>query len=1343
MKTRNFISKMNLIIATVTMMVLLTSQFAVSQDWYNTSWQYRRLVNVPNPGATTLTDYQVKINLISPAFDFNNAKADGSDIRLTASDGVTLIPYWIEEWDFDTQATIWVRVPSISTTGTTVYLYYNNPAANSISDANTVFDFYDGFDGTALNTNKWTVANGNISQASVSGGLLTLTATSAFIRILATSSFGMNYMGETYARHPNQGIQDKIAEYGFADEAWNTVRIVDDFKLGTTYWQKQSKIAGPTDIFLNMAQTADQNWHIFHTYRQSPNIAGFQIDNHPVETVTTGSGDQSVPTGNLPPFLMSFGDGNQIIVDWTRVRKWVGSDPATTVGPEKTNCPDTPVASATAQPTCTVATGTITVTSPTGTGITYSINEGPYQSSPVFSGLIPGIYYVKAKNSVPCISPPSSAITINPQPLTPDQPTASVTQPICAVPTGTITVTSPIGSGMTYSIGGPYQSSLEFSGLNPGLYYLTAKNSDGCISPTASVTVDAVTGAPEAPTATVTQPDCNLSTGEITITAPLAEGMEYSKDGINYSTNKIFSGLIPGSYNLTAKNAAGCISPITNVIINSPPSNNLDSWYNADWPYRRAFSVTNPGGTALTDYQLLITLSNSFEFSKTKTDGSDIRFTSNDGKTALPYWIETWNPSGQQATIWVKVPSIPIAGTSIFLYYGNPTPTIDLPIPVEVPPTGPFTRAVGNPIIPSGAGNNTSLLAENIVYDPVTNHYWMCLANYSQAAISLCYSDNPTNPGAWVWSGNVITSFTSFYSGAPHLLKNGSTWYLFYADRPNIRVATATNVAGPYTINPTPVLSPSSPSSAWDSFRVDEPYVFYRASDSKWILIYMGDAGGVTEQVGYATADNITGPYTAYAGNPCIPFGPAGSYDAGTVADPWVYEFQGVYYIGYTVSSTKNSPWQTALATTTDWNSFTKHGVILPASGTPLDTQNSFRGAVTRIGDTYVFSYTCGGFQMGIATQPVYVTPASIFNNAAAVFDFYDGFDGNQLDGTKWSISKLFGQTGSASVNNGFLTLRANSNPSSDLILMTGNSSFGPGNLLEVYARHSDANGSGTNASELGFGNASRTNILRILDYNSSKFIKNNTANNNGENDYSNLMAYNLDNINFLLHKIYWKSSSEVDYAIGTDAYEPLTTNIPSVTLPPWLMCAALPNQATLLVDWIRVRKMALVEPTTTIELEQNQTPPAQPVAVVSSQPTCTVATGTITVTSSVVGLHFSIDGSDYTNSTGIFTLVLPGNYTVTSKNSDGCISAPSATVIINPQPETPNQPSAEVTPLTCAIPFGTINVTSSTEGLSFSIDGSNYTNTNGIFTGLNPGTYNLTAKNSSGCVSTAVILII
>ena len=37
--------------------------------------------------------------------------------------------------------------------------------------------------------------------------------------------------------------------------------------------------------------------------------------------------------GILPPFLMSYGNGNQFIVDWTRVRKWVGADPVAVVGP--------------------------------------------------------------------------------------------------------------------------------------------------------------------------------------------------------------------------------------------------------------------------------------------------------------------------------------------------------------------------------------------------------------------------------------------------------------------------------------------------------------------------------------------------------------------------------------------------------------------------------------------------------------------------------------------------------------------------------------------------------------------------------------------------------------------------------------------------------------------------------------------------------------------------------------------------------------------------------------------------------------------------------------------------
>jgi len=65
-----------------------------------------------------------------------------------------------------------------------------------------------------------------------------------------------------------------------------------------------------------------------------------------------------------------------------------------------------------------------------------------------------------------------------------------------------------------------------------------------------------------------------------------------------------------------------------------------------------------------------------------------------------------------------------------------------------------------------------------------------------------------------------------------------------------------------------------------------------------------------------------------------------------------------------------------------------------------------------------------------------------------------------------------------------------------------------------------------------------------------------------------------------------------------------------------------------------------------------------------------------------------------------------------------------------------PDKPVLSVIQPTCENPNGSVAVTSDKTGLWFSIDGSNYTNTNGIFTGLVPGDYYVTTKNNAGCVS-------
>jgi len=92
------------------------------------------------------------------------------------------------------------------------------------------------------------------------------------------------------------------------------------------------------------------------------------------------------------------------------------------------------------------------------------------------------------------------------------------------------------------------------------------------------------------------------------------------------------------------------------------------------WTYRRPITITENAGVSLENYTVKITLdSANFDFSKAKPDGSDIRFALDDGVTLIPYWIQLWDSVGQQAIVWVKVPSIPAGGTvTIYMYYGNP-----------------------------------------------------------------------------------------------------------------------------------------------------------------------------------------------------------------------------------------------------------------------------------------------------------------------------------------------------------------------------------------------------------------------------------------------------------------------------------------------------------------------------------------------------------------------------------------------------------------------------------------------------------------------------------------------
>ena len=93
---------------------MIISGSAFAAGWLS-EWSYVTPIVIDNSQNTS--NHQVKINLqgTDPAaqgyIDFNNIRANGADIRVTDSDGITQLPYWIESWDHNNKsATIWTKV---------------------------------------------------------------------------------------------------------------------------------------------------------------------------------------------------------------------------------------------------------------------------------------------------------------------------------------------------------------------------------------------------------------------------------------------------------------------------------------------------------------------------------------------------------------------------------------------------------------------------------------------------------------------------------------------------------------------------------------------------------------------------------------------------------------------------------------------------------------------------------------------------------------------------------------------------------------------------------------------------------------------------------------------------------------------------------------------------------------------------------------------------------------------------------------------------------------------------------------------------------------------------------
>jgi predicted RNase H-like HicB family nuclease len=222
------------------------------------------------------------------------------------------------------------------------------------------------------------------------------------------------------------------------------------------------------------------------------------------------------------------------------------------------------------------ATGVITVNATGGTGtIEYAISPAfAYGTNNVFSNLPAGSYTIMVRDAIGCEVTLNGVIITEPAAVL----TASVlpTNEICfGANDGTVTITANGGTapystsldGVTYNAG-----QLVYNNLADGNYTVYVRDANNC-----TITPLTFTVAPGVNLQILLDNDTtciNNSPGNVVtanVTATLAPFVQYSLDGVNYSSTNTWTNLAPGNYTAYVQHANGCVDSESFVIVNHQP----------------------------------------------------------------------------------------------------------------------------------------------------------------------------------------------------------------------------------------------------------------------------------------------------------------------------------------------------------------------------------------------------------------------------------------------------------------------------------------------------------------------------------------------------------------------------------------------------------------------------------------------------------------------------------------------------------------------------------------------------------------------------------------------------
>lgn len=563
-------------------------------------------VHINNPGGP-LTNFQVRVDVVY----HSGMTANFSNVVFTDSLS-NPIPFWLQDFPTSTNATFWVRVPSVPSGGSIIYMSFCGSSATSAGNPATTFEFFDNFDAGSFSS--WTQAcvtpmAGSSCAASASNSVYYSPGYSAYLSANSTC-FTSPYSGagSTISRNINPIVNDSLVIdyndrsattlYGFCSGGTSSANstFADNVSLGN----------GRTSSQGGSCSTTTANW-------QNETSLPF-----------------AVSVGQTTIKLQTYGgdcDNSQGWFDNVRIRKYRAHPPTVVIDTTPQLLLDH-LAAGTYTITMTASNGNVTTTSfvvtqPTAvapvpdsanvacygdaTGATWVASAGgtpPYsyawsggQTTDTVRNLPAGVYQITVTDSYGCRD--SAAVQVA-QPLAPLSATIDSQNVSCfGQSTGQAWAIATGGtSGYTYSWS-TTQTTDTISALAAGPYSMTVTDAAAC---TVSASVN-ITQPASAISLTASESDVPCHGDATGVAWGIASG---GTPGYQYlwgttQTTDTITNLIAGTYNVTATDALGCTA--TAAVTIAEPATPLSLTTAADNITCKGFSdgkawATPAGGTA-------------------------------------------------------------------------------------------------------------------------------------------------------------------------------------------------------------------------------------------------------------------------------------------------------------------------------------------------------------------------------------------------------------------------------------------------------------------------------------------------------------------------------------------------------------------------------------------------------------------------------------------------------------------------------------------------------------------------------------------------------------------------